>query len=119
MQTQYSGLEVAPSDGLIPQQPNHSELEVRHDPMNQKTSVLGPYGSEIIPLHHGEKCSHPHKICGLRKVTFWLTLALVATIIVAIVGGSVGGTLLTRKGQTDEVERLDSVEYVETVKTHN
>jgi hypothetical protein len=110
---------TTPSDGLIPQQPNHSELEVRHDPMNQKTSVLGPYGSEIIPLHHGEKCSHPHKICGLRKVTFWLTLALVATIIVAIVGGSVGGTLLTRKGQTDEVERLDSVEYVETVKTHN
>jgi hypothetical protein len=84
--------------------------------MNEKAVVHEPYGSETIPLHHEEKRSNRHNICGLRKVTFWLTLALVATIIVAIVGGSVGGTLLLRKSQADEVERVGgNVEYVGSI----
>jgi hypothetical protein len=81
--------------------------------MNERAVVYGPYGSETSPLHHEGKRSNQHKICGLRKVTFWLTLALVAIIIVAIVGGSVGGTLLLHKSQADEIER--NVEYVETI----
>jgi hypothetical protein len=110
MQTQYSGLEVAPSDGLLPKQLNHSGLEVRHESMNEKAMVHGSYVSETIPLRHEAKLPNQHKICGLRRVTFWLTLALVATIIVAIVGGSVGTTLLLRKSQANEDEGISSVE---------
>jgi len=110
MHNHYSGLEVAPFDELIPTQSNHSELEVRHGSMNEKTAVFGPYGSGIIPLQPEEKQPDQHKICGLRKVTFWLTLALIATIIVAIVGGSVGGMLLMHKSQVNEVGRANGVE---------
>jgi hypothetical protein len=112
MQTSYSGLEVAPSDGLFPEEPNHSELEVRHGSMNEKAVVYGPYDSETIPLHHEEKSLDRHSICGLRRVTFWLTLALAVTVVIAIVGGSVGGTLLLRKSQTNDAERAGNVEYV-------
>jgi hypothetical protein len=119
MQSQYSGLEVAPFDGLIPKVPKHSDLEVRHGSMSETTDTYGPDGSETTPLHHEEKRPNRHKICGLRKVTFWLTLALVATIIVAIVGGSVGGTLLLRRSQTNEAERVGGIEYVESISLRN
>lgn len=102
MQNQYPGLEVVPSDGLIPHHSKHSQLEVRHGPVDEKAVFSGLYGNETDPLHHGERTSITHKICGLRRATFWLTLALAVTIIVAIVGGSVGGTLLLRKSQAHE-----------------
>jgi hypothetical protein len=43
----------------------------------------------------------------------------VATIIVAIVGGSVGGTLLLRRSQTNEAERVGGIEYVESISLRN
>jgi hypothetical protein len=102
MQTHYFGLEVASFDGLIPKTPKHSDLEVRHGSMDETQEVFGPHDREVTSLLH--------KICGLRKVTFWLTLALAATIIVAIVGGSVGWTLLLQKSQANEAERIGGVE---------
>jgi hypothetical protein len=110
MQTQYFGLEVAPFDGLIPKTPKHSDLEVRHGSMDATKEVFGPHDREVISLHHEEKSPSQHKICGLRKVTFCWTLALAATIIVAIVGGSVGWTLWLQKSQANEAERIGGVE---------
>ncbi|KAI9844473.1 MAG: hypothetical protein M1837_005555 [Sclerophora amabilis] len=39
-------------------------------------------------------------ICGLRKRTFWLLIALVAVIVAAAVGGGVGGALANRRNNT-------------------
>lgn len=39
-------------------------------------------------------------ICGLRRVTFWLTMALAGTIIIAaLVGGIVGALSASRKNE--------------------
>ncbi|KAI9797281.1 MAG: hypothetical protein M1833_005577 [Piccolia ochrophora] len=36
-------------------------------------------------------------ICGLRKTTFWLALALCIVLLCGVVGGAVGGTLARRR----------------------
>jgi WSC domain len=46
---------------------------------------------------------HPerHRICGLRKTTFWLALALIAFIIAAAAGGAAGGVLASKKNKSN------------------
>ena len=68
------------------------------------------YGSAIIPPHHEGQTSITHRICGLRKAMFWLTLSLAVTTIVAVFGGSLGGTLLLRRSQAKEADRENSGE---------
>src|SRR5277367_2820462 len=41
------------------------------------------------------------RICRLRVTTFWLCLALVAVLLLALVGGVVGGVLGSRHSSTD------------------
>lgn len=53
-----------------------------------------PTGSEAAGLKNSEK---EKTICGVRRPTFWLTLALVIVIVAAGVGGGVGGTLAVKK----------------------
>lgn len=39
----------------------------------------------------------PRLICGLRRTTFWLLVALAALIVVGAVGGGVGGSIAAKK----------------------
>lgn len=110
IQTDFSGLEVAPSNGPYLKPPDHSDLEVRHESTKETSEILGSCGGKTTPHHHEVQRPSHHTIGGLRNVTFWLILALVAAIIIGVVGGSVGGTL-SRKSQAEEFERQNSVRY--------
>ena len=44
-----------------------------------------------------DKSSQNKRVAGLRKSTFWLTLALALVIIVAAAGGGVGGSLAVNR----------------------
>lgn len=85
---------------------SHSNLEVlpnayEKPPFVTTTNMAGqpqqyypPTGSETGGFKNPEK---EKTICGVRRPTFWLTLALVIVIIAAGVGGGVGGTLAVKK----------------------
>jgi hypothetical protein len=48
--------------------------------------------------HQGQE-GPPQTILGLRRTTFFLSLALVAVIIIAAVGGGVGGSLAVQNAR--------------------
>lgn len=52
---------------------------------------------EVAPKNRG------HRPCGLRRLTFWLSLALVAVVVVGVTGTSVAGSLATKwKSEANE-----------------
>lgn len=74
----------------------HSELEVTPQPV-----VLPKSYHEAAPGYspgYYDAPMKPHevkeqRICGLRKTTFFLALALLLVILAAGIGGGVGGTM--------------------------
>lgn len=46
-----------------------------------------------------EKPTPKRRICGLRRPTFFLTVALLAVIVIAAVGGGVGGSLAVKNAK--------------------
>ena len=74
----------------------------------------------------GYSTSHPHekayevqeperKILGLRRTTFWLTVALVLVIVLAVaVGGGVGGTMCTNNHVESDTSKADSAGSTKT-----
>lgn len=68
----------------------YSDLETGSQQFGKERDATAPVNTPGQVLSEKDK---GHRICGLRRVTFWLSLALVLVIIVAAVGGGVGGTL--------------------------
>ena len=68
-------------------------LEVAPTPLPQP----GPPPPQWDPYHHGQ--AGPATICGLRRSTFFLALALLMVIIAAAVGGGVGGSLAVQNAK--------------------
>lgn len=61
--------------------------------------MAGPDGTEVnhepgIAVPDGTR-SHK-RVCGFRKTTFFLALALLLVVLAAIIGGAVGGTVSKR-----------------------
>ena len=112
MQTkEQPGLEV-----LGPQQ--HSGLEFVQPGFEQQhrpgfADAQGHYPSTGSQLTEKQPRSSRHgsgngTICGLRKPTFWLALALATVIVLAAgIGGGVGGTQ-AGKSSSGEFSRLSS-----------
>ncbi len=110
MQTkEQPGLEV-----LGPQQ--HSGLEFvqpgfeqQHRPGFPDAAAQGnyPYTGSQLPEKQPRNSRHGNgTICGLRKPTFWLALALATVIVLAAgIGGGVGGT---QAGKSSSGEFLNS-----------
>lgn len=89
---------------------------VEHTPdygYQEEKQILAPE-KEIAPHHnlqpdteynvHGRAqwWTQPSgKICGLRPVTFWLSLALAVVIVVGALAGGVGGALATRHASSN------------------
>ena len=91
---EHSGPEVAPSSDPIVNRPDYSDIEVvAHQPSKNRNGVDDPYAEKFL-----RKDGREGRICGLRKVTFWLSLALAVVIIAGAVGGGVGGALANQMG---------------------
>lgn len=81
----------------------HSALEVSAPGQHQVTAADKfysdrPHTQEAVPpqYYHGspeEEMKKERTICGFAVATFWLSLALVLVVIVAAVGGGVGGSM--------------------------
>jgi hypothetical protein len=78
---EYSTLEVAPHDA--PQ-------------------YIQPY-SQII--HEDRNIITERRICGLRVTTFWLSLALVFVLLLAVIGSTIGGVLASRHSPQKATDR--------------
>ncbi|KAI9722683.1 MAG: hypothetical protein M1812_001614 [Candelaria pacifica] len=100
-----SGLQLAASDGLQLGQPQPG-LEVGQQPqLSQSYHGHGEFygdrkGYRDEYIHNEEPPPPSRTICGLRPATFWLALALGAVIIIAAVGGGVGGSLAAKRSSS-------------------
>lgn len=76
------------------------EVEKRYvDGLMSHYHELDASGLQVASLARSERLSPKntgHRICGLRKLTFWLSLALVAVIAMGIIGISVAGCLAAK-----------------------
>lgn len=79
----YAGLQPVPTYG----HPQYLPQDAAYAQQQQQQQHLQTYGSPQ-PIH---------KICGLRRSTFWVVLVLVLLLIFAIVGGTVGGVVGSQK----------------------
>lgn len=92
------------------QHPDHEGLQLFEDNgLHLGTSPVNhgvPYRSQPPPVARAGPENHQHhpnirpgkrpqdpRICGLRKATFWLALALAVVVVVAAVVGGVGGSI--------------------------
>lgn len=58
-----------------------------------------PYSSKLeVGVQSSASVVKP-RICGLRRATFWLVLALILCIIAAAVGGGVGGSIAVKNAK--------------------
>lgn len=112
MQTKdQPGLEVfGPHSGLEPVQPG---LEQHHQQYRPFPDAQGHYPANSQSTEKPPRSSSRQgggTICGLRKPTFWLALALATVIVIAAaVGGGVGATQAGKSSSTGEpVESLVS-----------
>jgi hypothetical protein len=56
------------------------------------------YGKNPNAMVHEQ--DQPRTICGLRKRTFWIVAIVALIILVAVIGGGVGGALASKKSDT-------------------
>lgn len=86
-----------------------SDLEVDRRYVNghpiRHVHLMSPYheieasGLQVASFAQSEKVAPNdtgHRICGHRKTTFWLSLALVAVVAMGATGISIAGCLATR-----------------------
>lgn len=88
-------------------QPDHAGLQTKLDSAGLQPAQT--YGnSQYLPQdalqaqqqqqYQGYGVEQPkHRICGLRRTTFWLVLVFAVVLVLAIVGGTVGGVLGSQK----------------------
>ncbi|KAB8223183.1 hypothetical protein BDV33DRAFT_200734 [Aspergillus novoparasiticus] len=87
------GLEVARVEGLEYNRYAEGLQYVPPEPARNGVAN-GPYMIEQFP----EKGSPQNRICGLRRTSFWVILALlIAFIIGGAIGGGIGGSLAAKK----------------------
>ncbi|KAE8330336.1 hypothetical protein BDV39DRAFT_31735 [Aspergillus sergii] len=87
------GLEVTRVEGL---ESNRHAEGLQHVPpeLARNGTANCPYMVEQFP----EKASPQNRICGLRRTSFWVILALIiAFIIGGAIGGGIGGSLAAKK----------------------
>ena len=101
----HSSPEVAPSDDPIVKRLSHSDLEI----LQHQTSHTSNHAEASHADKSFQQDGKGRRICGLRKVTFWLLLTLAVVLIGVGIGGGVGGALAgrtskARDGQTGSVE---------------
>ncbi|KAF2846093.1 hypothetical protein T440DRAFT_472093 [Plenodomus tracheiphilus IPT5] len=89
---------------------DHSGLEVVPQSERAEAQKYPYYSPESIPAHpnittdtHKEtyqtavhEQNHARTICGIRRKTFWIVLAVAIVVVVGAVGGGVGGALASR-----------------------
>ena len=78
-----------PQFGHMASQNYHSGLEVAPEPkpyVSPRSTATQPYYPPETGAGHHEKTT-----CGVRRLTFWLMLALLFVILAAGIGGGVGG----------------------------
>ena len=79
------------------QQP-YSSVPGQQD-QEQQGQVLQQSGASSPPDNGLEKSTPERKIWGLRRSTFFLTVALLAVIVVAAIGGGVGGSIAVKNAK--------------------
>src|SRR5579862_8635043 len=75
-QSDYTGLQTSPTYGdpqYFPQVPVQLQPQVYGEPKSTR------------------------KICGLKRSTFWLSLAIVLVLVAVIIGATVGGVVGSRR----------------------
>ena len=87
----HGGLEVADLSVLHPAKRPINQEDFSY-PQPSISSRVGPEHLQQPPKVSQGKTQRKTTISGLRKPTFWLALALAVVIIVAAVGGGVGGS---------------------------
>lgn len=84
-------------DGVQPYQQSYGQpdsgLEVA--PHQQTHTGYGQYQ----PVQGGHEPSPPRTILGLRRTTFFLSVALIVVILAAAVGGGVGGSIAVQNAR--------------------
>lgn len=84
----YSDLQVVPDQPSL--EPAQAEKELATQQGTEKKPAGDAYAYQDI-------ASSNRHICGLRRKTFWIVLAVVAVVVIgAAVGGGVGGALSNR-----------------------
>ena len=90
---QQPGLEHAQDEGAIPEVVGQQQQQYQPEPKPH-------YGNyEPVPGHRRER-----RICGVRPVTFFLSVALAVILALGVVGTGVAGSLAVKRQH--EVDRL-------------
>jgi hypothetical protein len=98
------GLEVAPSNGIIAKPAEYSDLQI---PVSDLPIVrqYDEAGLEVSWASAKSESTRPHKhrhkgrrICGLSRRTLWVALIVGLLVVLAAVGGSVGGVVSVKGG---------------------
>lgn len=68
--------------------------------LNQKEPIYTS-GEEIKYAHLTPQPDlRRNRICGIRKTTFWLTIALAAVLSLGVVGAGIAGSLAVKRGHS-------------------
>jgi hypothetical protein len=105
-QSPHSDLRVAPSSVEAGNATKHmyyapenhyanNTHKVAFSPTKSREYGYGPNSNAMV---HGQDQSR--MICGLRKRTFWIIAIVALIILVAVIGGGVGGALALKKSDT-------------------
>lgn len=93
-----TGLGVRPQDTGLEVQQSHSNLEV--NPTQNAQPAQGQWAHWNREAAYEETTlPSPKKIFGLARQTFWLLIALALVVIVAAVGGGVGGSIAVQNAR--------------------
>ncbi|SLM35078.1 hypothetical protein LPUS_04116 [Lasallia pustulata] len=91
----HEGLQVADLSVLHPVRRSANQGAFYH-PQPSISSRISPEDLQQLPKVSQGKSQRKTTIGGLRQPTFWLALALAMVIIVAVVGGGLGGSLTVK-----------------------
>lgn len=98
---------------VIPQEPEYYNIHGRHlvETRAPAQNQRGREGSYVAGNDHvsiAKTRSRDHRLCGLRRSTFWLLAVLATITVLAAVGGSVGGSLAVANAKKAEQVLLPS-----------
>lgn len=105
-QSYHDGLEVVPHSEHTDYQkyPTESTDKEKFPYYSPVPVTATPHGDDTNKIAYGATANEqypPKTICGLRKRTFWILVAVAVVIVAAAVGGGVGGALASNKKSSD------------------